>query len=102
MMGTYVDTGRGMDTGMNLLNGEPLRKDKRGRVRFAYDGSRFEVRKTGSVKIYERFRRGWEGVDREQTRDNFGAPRLRYDEVRNPALLRTLANAIDLAKDVSV
>jgi hypothetical protein len=70
----------------NYLTGGPLTPDHRGRVRFSHEGTRYEVTKTGVVNAYERH-------------SPFGENVMRYNDFdyTNVALLRTMANAIELA-----
>lgn len=70
----------------NHLTGLYLTTDARGRVRFGFDGMRFEVTPTGSVNVYRR----------AGTRE-FSKIFVDQRVLNNPALLRTLANAIELA-----
>lgn len=69
------------------MTGFALAADNRGRVRFAHDGMRYEVTKTGKVNCYER----------DQTFGEQPLPMYNHTDYASPAFLRTLADAIELA-----
>lgn len=79
----------------NYLTNGRLVKDARGRVRFTHDGVRFEVGKNGYLTVYERTGRNLESVNYN---DSMGGA-VPATFLSNPALLRTLANAIELATE---
>ena len=81
----------------NYLGGVELTRDRRGRVRFHVDGFRVEATKSG-VTMYSRKSLG---------PCRFGCCKRRIEELscsipyrywRNTRFLRTLANAVELAK----
>lgn len=74
----------------NHLTGGHLHTDARGRVRFGQDGMRFEVTPTGYVNFYRRAAGG-----------EYGRPFIDQRFLGNVDFLRTLANAIQLAKDTA-
>ncbi len=76
----------------NHLTDGILRCDSRGRVRFTFNTIRYEVSRSGRVTVYERTTYGHQG-ERARWADG-----LLVTEASNPALLRTLANAIELAQ----
>lgn len=75
----------------NYLTGGQLNRDRRGRVRFTHEGMRYEVTKTGMVNAYERH--NIFGESPLPLRQNFDPTDLN--------LLRTMANAIALATEVT-
>ncbi len=72
----------------NHLTGGPLKRDARGRVRFSFQGMRYEVSKSGELDIYYR-------SEKQENQSPIG--NIGWTASRNPKLLRTLADALELA-----
>jgi hypothetical protein len=77
---------------LNHMTGAPLHRDGRGRVRFSFATTRYEVTKTGVINAYDRSPVFGEGI--MNLRNAIGA----Y-ELGSPDFLRTLADAIEFQKD---
>ncbi len=79
----------------NYITGGTLNKDGRGRVRFGHGSRRFEATKKGMAVYYRSSIGNWKC---EQRAVALGRAALAQDDLTNVKLLRTLANAVELAQ----